>query len=211
MAVLRRIAPDDHRRMPWRNGGGTTSEIAVEPGPGGGFRHRLSIAEVTASGPFSDFAGCDRHILLLEGKGFTLRVAGDAPRVVDRPLVPHAFDGGRPATCELHDGPVRDLNLIVDRSTARGSLGVVRVAAGERVALPAAETVLAYLVSGRAGAGELRLGPGDTLRAGGGAASGGEGDRTVVEAHEDAVLVVAAIDPAAPTSEWSAADPARRR
>ena len=192
--------------MPWRNGGGTTSEIAIEPGPGGRFRHRLSIAEVTASGPFSDFAGCDRHILLLEGRGFTLRVEGDAPRVVDRPLEPHAFDGGRPARCELHDGPVRDLNLMVDRATARGSLGVARLAAGERRELPPAATVLAYLVAGRASAGDLHLVPGDTLRA-----DAGPGDRVLVESREGAVLVVAAIDPAAPTSERPAADAAGRR
>ena len=43
--------------MPWRNGGGTTSEIVVEPGPGGRFHFRLSIADVEASGPFSGFPG----------------------------------------------------------------------------------------------------------------------------------------------------------
>jgi hypothetical protein len=92
--------------MPWRNGGGTTSEIAVEPAPGGRFRHRLSIADVTASGPFSDFAGYDRHILLLAGRGFTLRVDGDAPRVVDRATAGGSLDVVRLAAGEAHEGSV---------------------------------------------------------------------------------------------------------
>jgi uncharacterized protein len=206
VGAVHRIAPGDRRRMPWRNGGGTTAEIVAEPGPGGRFRFRLSIADVTASGPFSDFTGYDRHILLLEGKGFTLRVAGDAPRVVDRPLVPHAFDGGRAVSCALHGGPVRDLNLMVDRATTRGSIEVLRMAAGERVELPSAATVLAYLVSGAAGACGVRLAPGDALRADGWIA-----DRLRVEAGEGSALVVAAIDPVRPTSERSAADLASRR
>ncbi len=192
--------------MPWRNGGGTTSEIAVEPGPAGRFRFRLSIADVAASGPFSDFTGYDRHILLLEGRGFTLRVAGDAPRVVDRPLVPHAFDGDRSAACELHDGPVRDLNLIVDRATSRGTLAVARLVAGERMELAPAATVLAYLVSGAVVAGDVRLAPGDVLRVDGDDARG-----PAIEAVAGSALVVATIGPGGPASEWAAANPAGGR
>ncbi len=177
--------------MPWRNGGGTTSEILAEPGPGGRFRFRLSVAEVASSGPFSDFGGYDRHILLLEGEGFTLRVDGSEPAVLDRPLVPFAFDGGRAARCELHGGSVRDLNLMVDRATACGSLGVLRIAPGDEAELPLAETVLAYVVSGCVDAGGIRLDPGDTLRV-----EPRHGERLRARVDGGATVVVATIDPA---------------
>lgn len=55
--------------VPWKNGGGTTREIAVFP-PGAGledFLWRLSLADVAAPGPFSAFAGIDRVLALQEG------------------------------------------------------------------------------------------------------------------------------------------------
>ncbi len=177
--------------MPWRNGGGTTSEILAEPGEGGRFRFRLSVADVASSGPFSDFGGYDRHILLLQGEGFTLRVDGSGPAVLDRPLEPFAFDGGRAVRCDLHGGPVRDLNLMVDRSTARGSLRVLRMAPGDEAELPLAETVLAYVVSGSVDAGGTRLDPGDTLRV-----DSRSGERLRARGEGGAAVVVATIDPA---------------
>lgn len=114
------IPPAQHRLMPWRNGGGRTAEIAVEPGDTPcGFRWRLSLAEVEADGPFSTFAGCCRTIMLLSGRGMELGIAeGGAPRTVriDRPYEPFDFDGQAATTCKLIAGPVRDLNVIADRS-----------------------------------------------------------------------------------------------
>jgi environmental stress-induced protein Ves len=130
--TLVRLAPPDYRRMPWRNGGGTTTEIAAQPGGPGGFLWRLSIAEVAASGPFSDFGGYDRHILLLEGRGMVLHFAEAPSRRLDRPLEPFRFDGGWRASCQLVDGPVRDLNLMVARGAAEEAVAVVATVSPRR-------------------------------------------------------------------------------
>jgi uncharacterized protein len=188
--TLVRLTPPDYRRMPWRNGGGTTTEIAAEPGGPAGFLWRLSIAEVAASGPFSDFGGYDRHILLLEGRGFVLHFAEAPSRRLDRPLEPFAFDGGWRATCELVDGPVRDLNLMVARGAAAGSLGVLRIPAGTRVDLPLAGTALLHLLEGALDVGGTRLQAGETLRA-----DGAQGEPIAVVAAADAVAVRATISP----------------
>jgi uncharacterized protein len=185
-----RLGPRDHRRMPWRNGGGTTAEIAAEPAGPAGFLWRLSIAEVAASGPFSDFGGYDRHILLLEGRGFVLHFAEAPSRRLDRPLEPFTFDGGWRASCELVDGPVRDLNLMVAQGAAVGSLEILRIPAGERAGLPPAGTVLLHLLEGALDAGGLRLQAGDTLRA-----DGAQGEAIAVAAAADAVAVVATVSP----------------
>jgi environmental stress-induced protein Ves len=62
----------DLRTLPpqrWKNGAGTTREIAVEPAGAGtdDFDWRLSLAEVDRDAPFSAFPGVDRCIVLLRG------------------------------------------------------------------------------------------------------------------------------------------------
>ena len=61
--------------MPWKNGGGVTTEIWASP-PSGIFDWRVSIATVNADGPFSTFAGYERHIMTLSGEGMVLDIEG---------------------------------------------------------------------------------------------------------------------------------------
>ena len=50
--------------QPWANGGGITREVAVRA-DAEGFQWRVSLAEVASSGPFSEFPGVERTIVLL--------------------------------------------------------------------------------------------------------------------------------------------------
>lgn len=112
MRIIRR---QDAVAQAWRNGGGVTHELLREP-PEGAFVLRLSIAEIAADGEFSEFHGIDRVIALLEGDGCRLR-RGDGLQVeLDEVGVPFAFAGEDPWDCTLYDGPVRDINVMVDRS-----------------------------------------------------------------------------------------------
>ncbi len=144
----RLITPADYRRMPWKNGGGVTTEIAVHGGGLDGFGWRLSIADIAQGGPFSVFAGCDRCITVIEGEGMTLAVDGDAPRALRR-LQPFAFSGDSAVECALLGGPIRDFNVICDRDRWRAR---VQWLGGERLrcASPrlAAGHVLAFVLSG---------------------------------------------------------------
>lgn len=101
-----------HPRMPWRNGGGTTQEVACNPGGStAAFDWRLSIADVGQDGGFSAFAGYQRIITVLEGQGIELTVDGRR----QAPLAPrraYAFSGGAQVECRLVGGPIRDFNLI---------------------------------------------------------------------------------------------------
>ncbi|MGE0007372.1 MAG: HutD family protein [Parvibaculaceae bacterium] len=129
MKVLRR---EDYKVMPWKNGGGVTTEIWVSP-PGSGlagapFDWRVSIADVASDGPFSKFAGYDRHIMLLEGQG--MRLETEENGVIDLvPCRPAAFSGDWAVTGRLSGGPVRDFNLMVARHKGRGSLTCRRLTA----------------------------------------------------------------------------------
>jgi uncharacterized protein len=106
--------------MAWKNGGGTTDEIAIEPGNAdlsdATFIWRLSLARIERDGPFSAFPGIDRTIMLVEGAGMTLTTGAGTVISLDRRFVPQDFPGEWPVECRLADGPVRDLNLMVNRT-----------------------------------------------------------------------------------------------
>src|SRR5512147_1621544 len=72
--VVRVLGPADYRTMPWKNGGGRTTEIAAAPRGAdlAGFTWRISVAELERDGPFSAFPGVDRTLVLLAGNGMRL-------------------------------------------------------------------------------------------------------------------------------------------
>ncbi len=109
---VRLYRAQDYPRMPWRNGGGTTQEVACNPGgSSAAFTWRLSIADVAQDGGFSLFAGLQRIITVLEGTGIALTVDG----LAQAPLGPrqaYAFSGDAQVDCRLLGGPIRDFNLI---------------------------------------------------------------------------------------------------
>jgi environmental stress-induced protein Ves len=109
------IEPSSFKAMPWRNGLGTTIELLKQDLPDGdGFAWRLSMAEVTTNGEFSNFSGYDRTLLLLEGKGLTLDCDGAIHRL-EKPLQSARFSGDDQTVATLHDGAVKDFNIMVQR------------------------------------------------------------------------------------------------
>ena len=138
--------------MPWRNGGGTTTELAVQPASAGlagaSFGYRVSIADVTVSGPFSRFAGCDRHIMMLSGAGMTLDCGTHGSVVLDAPFQPRAFSGDWEVEGVLAAGPVRDFNLIVDRAWASSSLDARLLERRDVMTLEAGATCLVHVIDG---------------------------------------------------------------
>ena len=125
------IRPSDYRVMPWKNGGGVTTEIFASP-PSGDFDWRVSIATVNADGPFSSFAGYERHIMTLAGAGMKLDVEGRV-RFVLEPFKPFSFSGDVQVSGSLLGGPVLDFNLMVRRHYGRGALSAQDCNAGHRL------------------------------------------------------------------------------
>ncbi len=156
----------DYIRQPWKNGGGTTTELDAHSEDGARL-WRVSIADVAASGPFSDFSGFERTLMLLEGHGMVLAFDQGPEVQLDRPFAPFTFDGAWRTGCRLIDGPVRDFNLMVDRERARGTMEVAWL--GRTVTRPRrADWTLVYALAGavdvRVGPSPFRLERGDLLR-----------------------------------------------
>ena len=163
MTGPRVLRAEDHERMPWANGGGTTYQVAT--GPEGAlldsFDWRVSLADIDAGGPFSSFPGIDRVLMVLDGPGVELVVDG---RVVPLGrLDPLRFDGEADTSCRLLGGPTRDLNLMTRRGRCAGTVDVLDVGDGTRVDPVEGGSVLVVVVSGEVLTEGLTLGPRDVL------------------------------------------------
>lgn len=103
--------------MPWKNGGGFTTEIAVFPEDGdlGGFDWRISMAVVSTDGPFSAFPEIDRTLLVLEGEGMELVVGTEPPVILTPTSQPLSFPAHVATTARLVSGPITDLNIMTRR------------------------------------------------------------------------------------------------
>jgi environmental stress-induced protein Ves len=129
-----------YRSMPWRNGSGTTLEIAREPLAGSEFLWRLSLATVATDGPFSNYAGYRRSVTLIAGAGFRLAIDDRRPVVLDSIGASALFDGAAAVDCALIAGACSDLSLMV---RAPGAIVAVRRLQGEEIrVLPLAAAVL---------------------------------------------------------------------
>lgn len=132
---MQHLRHEDYRTVPWKNGGGITREIALaEDMAGGGFLWRLSMATVSASGPFSHFPGVDRTIACLQGNG--MRLAFGDGRVADvlRAGAPLAFPGEADIHADCIDGETIDLNVMTMRD--RFSHAVEHVSSAAEFILP---------------------------------------------------------------------------
>lgn len=144
VSILRAAA---RRALPWKNGGGLTHEVAVEPPASdlANFDWRISLAHVTASGPFSSFPGIERHMAILEGR-LALTLDGEC-RVLSGASEPISFDGELAAQAAPLDGPVSDLNVMVRRARGRGRLLPLRLAGELVIAAPEATTLVLLVCS----------------------------------------------------------------
>jgi environmental stress-induced protein Ves len=113
---------------PWKNGGGTTQEIASWPQGAAldSFGWRVSIATIAAAGPFSAFAGIERSIMLLEGDGVRLFTHdGRVAHWLDVPHRPFAFSGDDAIDCALLGGASNDFNVMTRRGQWRADVQVL--------------------------------------------------------------------------------------
>ncbi|MEO6076040.1 MAG: HutD family protein [Dokdonella sp.] len=168
--LVRHVPAASHRRTRWKNGGGWTTELAIEPATADlndDFDWRVSIADIEQDGPFSMFDGVERDLFLLQGAGMVLDIDG-VERRLERPLQRIHFAGEACINCQLIDGPTRDFNVMV-----RARSIVAYIAASEplqdlAIAGPAGSQWLIYACSGDAAieskTGEIKLGTGDALR-----------------------------------------------
>jgi environmental stress-induced protein Ves len=148
--------------MPWKNGGGITEEVFINPPsakfPTDPFAWRMSSALVRSSGPFSKFPEYSRYLFLVRRKweleGGSLHVTSkDEQNVcVDRHLR-HAGDmmelsGKNDTSATIAEGDeIRDLNFFFDRrSISYASWQTMLIVPGEVIRVSAANPASTHLI-----------------------------------------------------------------
>jgi environmental stress-induced protein Ves len=118
---MRIIRAADCKTTPWKNGGGSTTEIAASPEGASleTFDWRISMARVASDGPFSDFPGIDRTLTVVAGGGMVLTIGDRPPVTLSRGSDPVSFPGDTPTSAKLTEGEITDLNVM----TRRGRFG----------------------------------------------------------------------------------------
>lgn len=161
---MRILRARDYKVMPWKNGGGETTEIAVSPDGAGlaDFDWRVSMAKVAGDGPFSAFPGIDRTLAILEGAGIVLSVEGAEPKPLTLDSAPHAFPADAATSATLIGGTVLDFNVMSRRGKIDHGVETLTVAknspAGSTRLILCSRGVLDIISNGKA----EQLGPLDT-------------------------------------------------
>jgi len=114
---VRIIRASDGKITPWKNGGGSTTEIAISPAGASleTFDWRVSTARVASDGPFSDFPGIDRTLTVVKGDGLVLTIGASAPVTLSSGADPVSFPGDTPTSACLTAGEIVDVNVMTRR------------------------------------------------------------------------------------------------
>ncbi len=102
----------DFKEMPWKNGGGVTTELFCKVDQNNQLLFRISMAKVSSNGPFSLFPHINRALLLLSGNGFKLTgQKTHTTLTLNSPTL--YFSGEEAVTCELIEGECLDFNVMI--------------------------------------------------------------------------------------------------
>jgi len=134
--------------VPWKNGGGSTIEIAIGPPDAGfdDFDWRVSLATIAEDGAFSQFPGVDRTLALVDGHGLTLQIDGEPALISDaEPVI--AFDGASEVQARLNRGPTLDFNVMSRSERCWHQFGRRRLS-GDSTFVARAEVTVLFLAEG---------------------------------------------------------------
>jgi len=136
------------RSAPWKNGGGSTTEIAVSPAGAtlDNFDWRVSLATIAQDGPFSSFPGIDRSLALVHGDGVLLDFGDE--RFVLSPSEPLIEFAGEDAVHATVTGlQTTDFNVMTRRGQCRHRLELLTVR-GKQTLKRRSATTLLFLADG---------------------------------------------------------------
>lgn len=134
---------------PWKNGAGSSTEIAAAPAGAGldEFEWRISLATIAQDGPFSAFAGIDRTLALVQGPGVILDVDGDSRFALseDDPVI--EFAGESEVVATMMGAPSTDFNVMTRRARCHHRLGR-RILSGISEFAPRGDVTVLFLADG---------------------------------------------------------------
>ena len=185
------------RAMPWKNGGGTTVELAISPADADleDFAWRISTAQVAVDGAFSSFPGIDRSLAVLAGDGMCLQHADGRRETLLSGDAIAVFSGEEAISAQLLDGPITDLNLMTRRGLWTHQVQLLKWQGTRRLENDAA--VMLLWNGGQTAVDVNAGGAMHPLTAGNGLLIENEPGQLHLHAHRPALLYVAWLNPCA--------------
>lgn len=157
------LKPANYVIQKWKNGRGSTSQIGIEPQtasfPFDPYHWRVSSARVNASGPFSQFPGYDRLLVLVHGEKLVLKEhsLGELRPLRDlKPFEILRFAGEKEIHAEAEGLDLVDYNLFWKRGAVDAQCDVVSKDTVLALRLPAPRLSVVATVIGSGAT--LRLG-----------------------------------------------------
>ncbi len=130
--VTKCLRQEDYKVVPWKNGLGTTLELASALAAGSentaGFLWRISIADMVQSNEFSLFPNTSRVLTVVSGEGMVLKEKEAGNSHACLPFNPVSFPGSTALYGELMHGPVQNFNVMVDSRCASAVVRVIETA-----------------------------------------------------------------------------------
>lgn len=119
-------------RMPWKNGLGTSTQIAISPESAdftkGDFLWRISSAEIFNDNLFSIFPNHDRILTHLSGGELELSFQNNLkPNVLLKQHMIYSWNGAEQIQCKLLGESATDLGIIYHRELIETSMSIVTV------------------------------------------------------------------------------------
>lgn len=123
MSSIRLLPAKARSSRPWRNGGGSTRDIAIFPfgADDGNFLWRASIATIAEAGPFSPWPGINRMLLVLEGQ-LAISIGGGNEVLLDKRSPPFGFAGEVAIAAKPLGNACLALNFMARRGRTRMQL-----------------------------------------------------------------------------------------
>ena len=143
--MLTTLSPETFKTIPWKNGLGHTTELAISSGGNlDNFDWRLSIASVVNDGDFSNFSGYQRNLVLIEGEGLILdHRNGDIDELTNLLDISH-FDGGSKTHGSLVNGGIKDFNIMTKQNSFTAEVNCYVKQHSANIALLTNRIIFAY-------------------------------------------------------------------
>lgn len=121
----------NYQKKLWKNGRGTTQEIAVSHS-NEDYDWRMSMADIVESGPFSLFPGMERILVLLTGSEIKITHHGHSSEQSLPLFSPYQFSGDWQTSATIYERG-RDFNLIYCRDKFVGSIEIINSASQSKL------------------------------------------------------------------------------
>ncbi|MBY0515456.1 MAG: HutD family protein [Bacteriovoracaceae bacterium] len=125
---MRIINHSEYLLQRWKNGRGSTREILRSPQEGD-LDWRLSMADIVEDGPFSNFPGMERTLILLSGEPIQIQ-HNDGPVQKLSLLTPYQFSGDAKTYAFIQSQGL-DLNFMIRRELGSCHMNVQQLSKGE--------------------------------------------------------------------------------